>query len=89
MTGVLKRSLSLQGHRTSISLENEFWDALRAIATKRKISIAELVSEVDKARKSVNLSSALRVFVLQQMTQNTGHFGAEIEPVPEPGTDRN
>jgi len=63
---VVKRSLSISGHRTSVSLEEIFWSELRAIAERRERSIAALVAEVDAGRGEANLSSALRVFVLQQ-----------------------
>ena len=63
---VVKRSLSISGHRTSVSLEEIFWSELRAIAEQRAQSVASLVAEVDAARGEANLSSALRVFVLQQ-----------------------
>jgi predicted DNA-binding ribbon-helix-helix protein len=68
MTKDLKRSLSIKGHRTSISLEPEFWDALRAIALRRQLSLAELVSEIDATRGERNLSSAIRVNILTQMS---------------------
>jgi predicted DNA-binding ribbon-helix-helix protein len=64
----LKRSLSIKGHRTSISLEPEFWDALRTIAAKRQLSLAELVSEIDATRGERNLSSAIRVSILSSMS---------------------
>lgn len=63
---VVKRSLSIAGHRTSVSLEEIFWNDLRALAEKRGLSVAALVAEIDTARGGANLSSALRVFVLQQ-----------------------
>ncbi|MBY0612563.1 MAG: ribbon-helix-helix domain-containing protein [Beijerinckiaceae bacterium] len=62
-----KHSLSIQGHRTSISLEEEFWTALKSIADRRAISLAALVAEIDRERSRVNLSSALRVFVLRDL----------------------
>lgn len=68
-SGVRKRSLSIQGHRTSISLEEEFWTALKSIADRRAISLAALVAEIDRDRSRVNLSSALRVFVLRDLQQ--------------------
>jgi predicted DNA-binding ribbon-helix-helix protein len=64
----LKRSLSIKGHRTSISLEPEFWDALRTIAAKRQLSLAELVSEIDATRGERNLSSAIRVNILSSLS---------------------
>jgi predicted DNA-binding ribbon-helix-helix protein len=60
---IKKRSVLLAGHRTSISLEAPFWDALRAIAERRGLSLNRLVATID-AERSGNLSSALRVFVL-------------------------
>ena len=62
---VVKRSLSIAGHRTSVSLEEIFWSELRAIAALREKSVAGLVAEIDAARGRANLSSALRVFVLE------------------------
>ncbi|WP_296097611.1 ribbon-helix-helix domain-containing protein [uncultured Agrobacterium sp.] len=62
---IRKHSTTLHGHRTSISLEDAFWDELRAIAEKRKMSFAALLAEIDDNRsESSNLSSALRVYVL-------------------------
>ena len=63
---VIKRSLSIAGHRTSVSLEEIFWSELRAMADARAMSVAALVAEIDAKRGEANLSSALRVFVLQQ-----------------------
>lgn len=62
---VVKRSLEIAGHRTSVSLEDVFWQELRAIAAARAQSVASLVAEVDATRGEANLSSALRVFVLE------------------------
>ena len=67
-TQIKKRSVVLAGHRTSISLETEFWTALRSVATQRGTSVNALVAEIDAARNAAqpgNLSSALRVFVLE------------------------
>jgi predicted DNA-binding ribbon-helix-helix protein len=60
----LKRSLTIQGHRTSLSLEPEFWDALKQAAKDEHKSLAALVAEIDAAREGRNLSSAIRVWVL-------------------------
>jgi predicted DNA-binding ribbon-helix-helix protein len=64
--GLRKRSLSIAGHRTSVSLEEPFWDALKEIADARGRSVQALVGEIDAAREGRNLSSAIRVFVLAQ-----------------------
>jgi predicted DNA-binding ribbon-helix-helix protein len=63
--GVVKRSVAIAGHRTSVSLEAPFWEALREIARQRGVSIPTLVGEIDAARGPQNLSSAIRVFVLR------------------------
>ncbi len=62
--GIVKRSVSIAGHRTSISLEPEFWDALQALARARGLSVQALVGAVDAQRAGRNLSSAIRVHVL-------------------------
>ncbi len=60
-----KLSVSLSGHQTSVSLEDEFVIALREIATRRNVSVAALIAEIDDTRKiGDNLSSAIRVWVL-------------------------
>lgn len=61
-----KRSLSIAGHRTSLSLEPEFWVALAAAARRRGLSLAGLVGEIDRSREGGNLSSAVRVFLLAE-----------------------
>jgi len=61
----LKRSVTISGHRTSVSLEAEFWQALTEIAAEMKRPLAKLIDEIDKRDgRGNNLSSALRVFVL-------------------------
>jgi predicted DNA-binding ribbon-helix-helix protein len=63
---VVKRSVTIRGHRTSFSLEQPFFDTLVAIAERRGLSPAALVAEIDGNRpKGANLSSALRVYVLE------------------------
>ncbi len=59
-----KRSFNIAGHRTSISLELPFWEALRDLAARDGVSMAELVARVDQARGRTNLSSAVRVHIL-------------------------
>ncbi len=62
---MLKRSLTIAGHRTSIALEPEFWAALETIAQRRALRLTTLIEEIDRSRESPNLSSALRVAVLR------------------------
>jgi predicted DNA-binding ribbon-helix-helix protein len=64
---VLKRSVSIAGHRTSISLEEPFWEGLREIAEREKISVQALIGRIDAERGEQNLSSAIRVFVLNDL----------------------
>jgi predicted DNA-binding ribbon-helix-helix protein len=62
---LIKRSFSLAGHRTSVALESEFWDALGALASRRGVTLAALVLDVDSARDPArNLASSLRVLAL-------------------------
>jgi predicted DNA-binding ribbon-helix-helix protein len=64
--GIVKRSIMIAGHRTSVSVEQPFWDQLRLIAERRGSSTAALIAAIDQGRKRQNLSSAIRVFVLEQ-----------------------
>jgi predicted DNA-binding ribbon-helix-helix protein len=73
---VLKRSLAIAGHRTSISLEDAFWRRLRALAAARGLSVNALAGEIDAARGVANLSSAIRVFVLEA---ERGGFAGEAD----------
>lgn len=62
----VKHSLTLRGHRTSVSLEDIFWRAFRDIARQRGVTINALAAQIDAARGDIGLASAIRVFVLQQ-----------------------
>ena len=64
-TRPVKRSFTLSGHRTSISLERAFWEALREVAASEGVSLAELVGRIDHARGQAGLSGAVRVWVLE------------------------
>ncbi len=64
MSGISKRSIVIAGHSTSVSLEPEFWDGLKAISVLRGLSLAALVADIDSKRTTANLSSALRLAVL-------------------------
>ena len=69
MTRPVKRSFSIDGHRTSISLEAAFWTALKAAAEEDRIPLAALIASIDKDRGGAGLSSAVRVWLLQRMTE--------------------
>jgi predicted DNA-binding ribbon-helix-helix protein len=62
---VIKRSLVIAGHRTSVSLEDAFWRRLGTIAAERGLSLNSLAAMIDASRDGANLSSAIRVFVLE------------------------
>jgi predicted DNA-binding ribbon-helix-helix protein len=68
---VVKRSIVIAGHKTSVSLEGAFWKGLKEIAASRNLNLSELVASIDTARDHGNLSSAIRLFVLD-------HYRARI-----------
>jgi predicted DNA-binding ribbon-helix-helix protein len=61
---IVKRSIVIAGHKSSISLEDDFWRALKEIAARRNMRLSELVTSIDSDRSHTNLSSAIRLFVL-------------------------
>jgi len=71
VTEIRKRSVIVAGHKTSVSLEAPFWEEIAAIARSRGQSIGALVSEID-GRREGNLSSALRLFVLDELRRRVG-----------------
>jgi predicted DNA-binding ribbon-helix-helix protein len=72
MSAIVKRSLSIAGHRTSISLEEPFWRLLQAEAQAAGLSIPAWVEQVDRARQGANLSSAIRVHLLTTLIARGG-----------------
>jgi predicted DNA-binding ribbon-helix-helix protein len=75
---VVKRSVNVGGHKTSVSLENEFWNELRAISQERNLPLAQLVGGIDGERQHGNLSSAIRLFVLEQRCANRSRSDSSI-----------
>jgi predicted DNA-binding ribbon-helix-helix protein len=61
---IIKRSIVIRGHKTSVSLEDQFWTTLKEIAARRNMTLSELAGQIDAERHHANLSSALRLFVL-------------------------
>jgi predicted DNA-binding ribbon-helix-helix protein len=61
---VVKRSIVIAGHKTSVSLEDAFWQGLKQIAGERNLTLSDLVATIDTERRQGNLSSAIRLFVL-------------------------
>jgi len=67
----VKRSLTLMGHRTSVSLEDEFWRAFRAAAEDEGRTLNSLAAEIDAGRGDVGLASAIRVWILQRLQRRS------------------
>ena len=63
-SSIVKRSIIIAGHKTSVSLEDAFWRVLKDIAAKRDMTLSDLVGSIDSSRQRGNLSSAIRLFVL-------------------------
>lgn len=66
---LVKRSISIRGHRTSVSLENAFWRRLQTVAERRGVSVSAAIAEIDASRGAANLSSAIRVAMLESPAQ--------------------
>jgi predicted DNA-binding ribbon-helix-helix protein len=69
-SSIAKRSIVIDGHKTSVSLEDAFWDDLKEIAHTQQATLSALVAKIDKARQHGNLSSAIRLFVLEYFRTN-------------------
>jgi predicted DNA-binding ribbon-helix-helix protein len=69
---VVKRSIVITGHKTSVSLEDAFWSGLKDIAAARNMTLSELVASIDADRRQGNLSSAIRLFVLDHYRAQAG-----------------
>ena len=85
---VVKRSIVIAGHKTSVSLEDAFWQGLKDIATNRRMTLSDLVGSINSERKHGNLSSAIRLFVLNHYQARSSGLEhpplrrAEIERTP-------
>jgi predicted DNA-binding ribbon-helix-helix protein len=69
---VAKRSIAIGGHKTSVTLEEAFWNGLKEIASDRNLTLSELVTAIDSVRPNANLSSAIRLFVLDHYRTMNG-----------------
>ena len=69
---VVKRSIVIAGHKTSVSLEDAFWQGLKEIATERELTLSDMVATIDTDRHNGNLSSAIRLFVLDHYRGQSG-----------------
>ncbi|MGA6943935.1 MAG: ribbon-helix-helix domain-containing protein [Pseudolabrys sp.] len=75
-SAIIKRAIMIDGHKTSISLEDAFWSILMEIAHAEGATMSELVAKIDKTRKQGNLSSAVRLFVLDRV--RNGQMGKQV-----------
>jgi len=84
-SSVVKRSIIIAGHKTSVSLEDAFWKSLKQIAIRRGTTLSNLVTSIDVERRQGNLSSCLRLFVLEfyrhQLVEKARARDASTEPV--------
>jgi predicted DNA-binding ribbon-helix-helix protein len=80
---VVKRSIVIAGHKTSVSLEDAFWQGLKEIAGERDVTLSDLVATIDSERRHGNLSSAIRLFVLDRYRAHMSGI-VEAEPAREP-----
>jgi predicted DNA-binding ribbon-helix-helix protein len=77
---VVKRSIVIAGHKTSVSLEDAFWRGLKDIASARNVTLSDIVASIDGDRRQGNLSSAIRLFVLEFYRAQADADRAESSP---------
>jgi predicted DNA-binding ribbon-helix-helix protein len=75
-SAILKRSIFLDGHKTSVSLEDAFWSELKEIAHLQRVTLSKLVAGIEGTHKQRNLSSAIRVFVLEHVQKQSSSADA-------------
>jgi predicted DNA-binding ribbon-helix-helix protein len=85
---VVKRSIVIAGHKTSVSLEDAFWSGLKDIAGARNMTLSDLVGSIDADRRQGNLSSAIRLFVLDHYRSQLAEHGKQAGESREPGITR-
>ena len=87
-SSVIKRSIVIDGHKTSVSLEDPFWNDLKKIAHIQSVTLSELVARIHGTRKQSNLSSAIRVFVLHHFRNENGQMGVAKAHLSTMGAER-
>jgi len=86
---IVKRSTIIAGHKTSVSLEDAFWKALKSIAKERDMKLSDLVTSIDSGRQHSNLSSAIRLYVLNYYQSALGSpAGSRSQHIMQPGDAR-
>lgn len=83
-SAIVKRSIVVHGHKTSISLENDFWQVLREIAKSREMTLSDLVGYIDGNRVTGNLSSTIRLFVLEYARARLAAQATQGRPPVQP-----
>jgi predicted DNA-binding ribbon-helix-helix protein len=86
---VVKRSIVVAGHKTSVSLEEAFWNGMKEISSVRDMTLSELVGEIDSNRQQGNLSSAIRLFVLEHACARCAEAEGRDEPRERPALAAN
>ena len=81
---VIKRSIVIAGHKTSVSLEDAFWQGLKDIASARGMTLSELVASIDTDRRHGNLSSGIRLFVLEHYRSQSERLHTDANGRSEP-----
>ncbi len=76
MRAVVQRSITFGGRKTSVTVDDAFWDGLKEIADRRQMTLADLVVEIDAQRQHSNLSSAIRLYVLE-------YYRSQIPDTPD------
>ncbi len=79
-SAIIKRSVVINGHKTSVSLEQPFWNIVREIAHTEQTTVSVLLRQIDNARQHANLSSAVRIFVLEHVR---AQLAARVMPMPK------
>lgn len=85
-SGIVKRSVLIKGRKTSVSLEDAFWNALRGIAAERQVSTPSLLADIEMNRGNSNLSSAVRQFVINYLLVINEEYRKIIAKQTSPGT---
>lgn len=76
---VTKRSIVIAGHKTSVSLEDAFWDELKMFAEQQRMTLSSVVNDIDTKRDGGNLSSAIRLFVLERARARAKEMSAQCQ----------
>ena len=77
-SAITKRSVVIGGHKTSVSLEEPFWTAVREIAGSQQMTVSSLLRQIDLERRNANLSSAIRVFVLENVRSQVAGLHGQL-----------